>query len=99
MGDRGALVFGFDAVFPVTFRMHLVNSFGELEAGYLLHFTEEERDPVGGFRIGVAFGARALRRRWLLPGAAFAISYERTFEDEALTLVKVGLRVSLDLAR
>lgn len=101
MGNRGALVFAADVVVPLLFRWHLLNSYFEIETGYLLHLTETDTDAVSGVRVGLAFGGRALRRRWLIPGVAFAISYERTFpaaDEDPLHLVKLGLRVTIDLA-
>ena len=53
---------------------------------------------VTGRVQGVAFGARALRTRFLFPGAAYGFSWERTFSDgpDRMTL-KVGARVAFDL--
>jgi hypothetical protein len=100
-GTTGSLVFAFDAVTPLVFRWHFVNSFADLEGGYLMHFTENDYHVTSGVRVGLAFGASALRKRWLIPGLAFALSYERTFPDDgtpALTVVKAGIRVSIDIA-
>jgi len=98
-GMSSGLVLAFDLVTPVVARLYLVNSYFELEGGYLAHFSEEDRDMESGVHFGVAFGARALRTRWFFPGAAFAATYERTFPDagEALQLIKLGLRVTLDV--
>ncbi|MCC6999944.1 MAG: hypothetical protein IT370_35415 [Deltaproteobacteria bacterium] len=98
-GVSKGLVLAFDLVAPVVARFHLVNSYFEVEGGYLAHFTEEDRDMESGLHLGVAFGARALRTRWFFPGAAFAATYERTFPEagEALQLIKLGLRVTLDV--
>jgi hypothetical protein len=96
-GERGGLVFAFDVSAPVVLRYHLVNAYLELEAAYLAHFTEEDIDLESGARVGLAIGGRLLRRRWFLPGAALALSYERTFSDQPLHQLKLGLRVSIDL--
>ena len=98
-GMSRGLVLAFDLVTPVVARFHLVNSYFEVEGGYLAHFTEEDRDMESGLHVGAAFGARALRTRWFFPGAAFAVTYERTFPDAgaALQLIKLGLRVTLDV--
>jgi hypothetical protein len=48
--------------------------------------------------VGMAIGGRALRQRFLFPGVAFGMSYERTFVDGVdLRMFKVGARVALDL--
>lgn len=98
-GGRSGLVFAFDLVAPAIVRWRSVNSFFELEAGPLGHFTENETDLVPGLHVGATIGGQALRQRWFLPGAAFAISYERTFPDagEPLHVVKLGFRVSLSV--
>ncbi len=100
-GDRGSLVFGFDLVFPAVVRLRRVNSYVEIEAGYLTHYTEVEGDGVSGMKVAVAFGGRATRKRWFFPGAVFGVSYERTFPNEmegaVLHLVKLGFRVAIDV--
>ena len=54
-----------------------------------------------GVKIGIAFGGRAARRNWFLPGAVFGISYERTLPNESqgepLNLIKLGFRVAIDV--
>jgi hypothetical protein len=99
LGERNNLVFGFDLVAPVVLRWRSVNTFYELEVGPLGHFTETAPDIVPGVHVGVAVGAQYLRQRWFLPGAAFAITYERTFpdDDDALHVIKIGVRVGLDV--
>lgn len=93
-----ALVLGFDLVVPAVLRYWLVNSYFELEGGYLMHFTEADTDIEPGYRVGLAFGARALLRRWVFPGVAFAATYERTFSDpDPIHLVKLGIRATFDL--
>ena len=48
--------------------------------------------------VGFAIGARALRTRFVFPGAAVGISYERLFLDgEDLRSIKIGARVVFDL--
>lgn len=98
-GDRSELIFAFDLVVPVVYRYSWVNTYAELEVGYLAHVTEEDLRRIdSGIHVGIAFGARATRTRFLFPGAAFGVQYERTFPDDSpgLTMVKVGLRVAFD---
>jgi len=98
-GTRGNLVIGVDSVVPLVYRHSFVNSFGELSAGWLASLTEQDPGDVEhGIHIGVAFGARATRVRWFFPGAALGLSYERiiTGSDPPLTLIKLGVRGSLD---
>ncbi len=101
MDERGSLVLGLDVVFPLVTRYRLVNTYWELEVGYLQHYTEEQRDGIPGFKIGVAFGGRAARRKAFLPGAVFGVSYERTFPDddegEPQDLIKLGFRIAIDV--
>jgi hypothetical protein len=100
-GDRGALVLGLDLVIPAVVRYRMVNTYLELEAGYLARVTEDDLyDLEDGIHVGVAVGGRATRQRWFFPGAALAISYERTFPDGGdlqLQTVKVGFRVAIDM--
>lgn len=100
-GDRGSLVLGLDVVAPIVLRYRLVNSYLEVETGPLAVLRETQTtEPEPGFHVGVSFGAAASRRRWFLPGAAFGISYERTFpggNDDALHMVKLGFRAAIDI--
>ena len=98
-GEREALVIGADLVLPVVYRHTLTNAYVELEAGYLGHATEQDWGETDhGIHVGVALGARALRTRFLFPGFAFGLSWERTFvAGEDLTSIKLGGRVAFDL--
>jgi hypothetical protein len=99
-GMRVGLVLGVDVVLPLVYRRTFVNSYVELEGGLLGHATEEDPSTVDkGMHVGAAFGGRATRTRFFFPGAAFGVSYERTFpeDDEALHVIKVGLRVAFDV--
>lgn len=98
-GERGALVLGADLVAPLVYRRTLTNAFFELEAGWLGRSSEDDLGALDhGIHVGAALGARALRTRIVFPGAAFGISWERTFQGgEDVTLLKVGARVSFDL--
>ena len=98
-GERGALVIGADLVAPLVYRRTLTNAYFELEGGWLGRSSEENFRAVDhGIHIGAAFGARALRTRIVFPGAAFGMSWERTFQaGEDVTLLKVGARVTFDL--
>lgn len=100
-GDRGSLLLAFDFVAPVVVRYTRLNSYLEVEAGPLARLLESERDdPLWGWHVGVSVGARASRRGWFFPGAAFGVSYERTFEDgdrPPINLIKAGFRVAIDI--
>jgi hypothetical protein len=100
-GMRSSLVVGTDLVVPVVYRHTFTNAYVEAEAGWLGAAAELDfGDLRHGVHLGAAVGARAARARWLFPGAALGVSWERTFprEDEgARTTLKVGLRVSFDL--
>jgi len=98
-GERGGLVIGADLVAPIVYRRTLTNAYFELETGWLGRSTEDDFSAIDhGIHFGVAFGARALRTRIVFPGAAFGISWERTFQaGEDVTLLKIGARVAFDL--
>lgn len=98
-GERGALVIGYDAVVPLVYRHTLVNSYVELEGGWLGTGTEEDTDIENGIHLGAAFGARALRTRLLFPGAAIGASWERTFPEAgaAQYSFKIGFRAAFDI--
>lgn len=98
-GQRGGLTVTADVVMPLVYRHRRVNSFWEVEAGYVARTNEKEFNPSHGFRIGVALGASASRRRWVFPGAAFGIAYERISEDQPLHFIKLGFRVAFDVVR
>lgn len=98
MGNRGQLELAADVVTPLVYRKNFLNSFVELDAGWIGRTTERDWNHYDhGFHVGAAFGARALRTRFVFPGASFGISYERVWGDDDLTMIKVGARVSLDL--
>jgi hypothetical protein len=98
-GERGALVIGADWVAPLVYRRTLTNAYFELEAGWLGRSTEDDFSAIDhGIHLGFALGARALRTRIVFPGAAFGVSWERTFQaGEDVTLLKLGARVAFDL--
>ncbi|HEU5059563.1 MAG TPA: hypothetical protein VFU21_23680 [Kofleriaceae bacterium] len=98
-GERGTLVIGYDAVVPVVYRHTLVNSYLELEGGWLGTGTEEDVELEHGIHLGAAFGARALRTRFFFPGAAIGLSWERTFPASGAPqyTVKLGLRAAFDI--
>jgi hypothetical protein len=98
-GERSTLQVGADLVVPVVYRRMLTSSYVEVEAGWLGRATETDwADIDHGVHVGFAVGARALRTRFVFPGAALGISWERTFTggDDRTTL-KVGGRVVFDL--
>jgi hypothetical protein len=98
-GERTSLVIAADLVAPVVYRKTFTNSYLELEAGWLGRTSERDWTAFDhGVHVGVALGARALRTRFLFPGAAFGASWERTFQDgDDVTLLKFGARVAFDL--
>ena len=97
MGTRTGLVIGIDVVTPLVYRHTLTNTYWELEGGFLARTNEADWSKIDpGVHAGVTFGGRALRQRWVFPGAAFGVSIERTFDDD-VTLVKVGGRVTFDI--
>jgi hypothetical protein len=99
MGERTALELGVDLVAPIVYRRTLVNAYWELEAGWLGRATERDwEDFDHGIHVGFAVGARGLRTRFVFPGAAVGVSWERTFLDGAdQTTIKIGARVAFDL--
>jgi hypothetical protein len=98
-GERSSLLFGADLVAPVVYREMLVNSYFELEAGWLGRTSERDWAAFEhGVHLGVSFGLRALRTRFVFPGVAFSASWERTFEDaDDVTMIKLGARVAFEL--
>ncbi len=97
-GDRGALTLAIDSVVPLVYRHRLVNSYWEAEAGYIAHTTDQDYQTTHGVHVGAAIGGSAARRRWIFPGAALGISYERIVEDKILHIVKLGFRVAFDVS-
>ncbi len=99
MGERTMLELGVDVVAPLVYRRTLLNAYFEVEAGWLGRATERDwQDFDHGVHVGFAVGGRALRTRWLFPGAAFGVSWERTFLDgDDATTIKIGARVAFDL--
>ncbi len=98
-GGRDDVAFAVDVVTPIVYRHRRVNSYWEVEAGYLAHLEEKTSDVSNGGHIGISVGASGSRRRWLFPGAAFGISYEQIWQDDTLHVLKLGFRVALDLAK
>jgi hypothetical protein len=98
-GERGDIALAVDVVAPLIYRHRLVNSYWEVEGGYVAHLEEGQTEPAHGAHLGVSLGGSGKRRRWLFPGAAFGISYEQIRADDTLHVVKMGFRVVIDLAR
>jgi hypothetical protein len=97
-GNRSTIELAADFVAPIVYRRTFTNSYAEFEAGWIGRSTERDWGDVNnGVHLGVAFGGRALRARFLFPGVVFGMSWERLFEGEDITMLKVGIRVSLDL--
>jgi hypothetical protein len=99
MGERDSLELGVDLVTPIVYRRVLLNAYYEFEVGYLGRATERDwTDFDHGVHAGFAVGARGLRTRFVFPGAALGISWERTFLDgDDATTIKIGARVAFDL--
>lgn len=99
MGQRSSLELAADMVAPLVYRYSLTNAFFEIEGGWLGHSTERAWGHIdNGIHAGIAVGGRALRQRFVFPGAALGISYERTFLDgDDLTTIKIGARFSFDI--
>jgi hypothetical protein len=98
MGDRTSLEIGVDLLTPLVYRRTLLNAYWEVEGGWLGHATEKDWTAIdSGVHVGIAVGGRALRQRFVFPGAAFSIAYERLFLDgDDLTILKFGARVTFD---
>lgn len=99
MGERSTVRIGADIVAPIVYRRTLLNTYFEGEVGWLGHSTEENWNQLDhGVHVGFAFGGRALRQRFLFPGAALALSYEQLFLDgDDQIAIKLGARVAFDL--
>ncbi|ACY15914.1 hypothetical protein [Haliangium ochraceum] len=100
-GERTSLVLGVDLIAPVTWRYYWVNTFFDIETGYVAHATEEDwRDIDHGVHFGVYVAGRSTRVRWFFPGAGFGASYDaifRTGDDrKTLHVLSVGFRGSFD---
>ena len=98
-GERIVPEIAVDFVTPVVYRHRLVNTYLEAEAGYVAHLTEGGVESAHGIHVGLAIGATGSRRRWLFPGLAFGVGYNRISEDRPLHLVKFGFRLTFDLAK
>lgn len=99
LGERTRLVVAADLVVPAVLRLTGVNSYLELEAGWLGRATEDDFGDVDhGVHLGVSVGGRALRTRFFFPGAAFGVSLERVFVEGAdPTMIKLGVRIAFDV--
>lgn len=98
-GERGDLDVTANIVTPIVYRHRRVNSYWEVEAGYVARTKERNLDVSHGFRLGAALGGTASRRRWFFPGAAFGIAYERIAQERTLHFIKLGFRVAVDIAK
>ena len=96
IGERTQLNWATDVVLPLVIRYRFVNTFLESEAGYLLRI-DDDGNTGQGVHVGVALGGTASRRRFLLPGGALALSYEKIFGDIDLHIVKFGFRIVFDI--
>ena len=100
MGQRTTLQIGADLVTPVVYRYVVTtNTHLEFEAGWLGRSTEDDWSDVDhGVHFGFAIGGRALRARFLFPGAALGLSWERTFVDgDDRIVIKFGIRGGFDI--
>jgi hypothetical protein len=98
-GARTGPVLGGELVVPLVYRRTLINTYIEAEAGWLGHATERSWRTIDqGVHAGISFGGRALRTRFLFPGAAFELAWERLFVDgDDQTTLKLGFRAAFDL--
>lgn len=100
MGERTTLQVGADLVTPVVYR-HVVtaNTHLEFSGGWLGRSTEADWTAVDhGVHLGFGIGGRALRARFLFPGAALVLSWERTFiEGDDRSTIKFGVRGGFDI--
>jgi hypothetical protein len=99
MGTRSSIELAADFVVPLVYRRMFTSSYMEFEAGWLGRSTERDWGSLdSGYHVGMAFGGRSLRTRFVFPGVALGLSYERVFLDgDDLTMFKLGVRVALDL--
>ena len=99
-GDRSTLKLGADVIPMVVYRWTTTtNTYAEVEGGWLGHMTEDDWGKIdNGMHVGVSFGGRALRQRFLFPGAALTFAYERLFlvDKDDLTTIKIGARAAFD---
>lgn len=97
-GERTSVEVGADLIAPLVFRRTLVNTYLEAEVGWLGHSTEDDWGDIDhGIHVGLAFGGRALRQRFLFPGAALGVAWERLFvAGDDLITIKIGARVAFD---
>jgi len=98
-GERSTVEIGIDLLAPLVYRRTLVNTYFEYEAGWLGHTTENDWGTFDhGIHVGFAFGGRALRQRFLFPGASLGLAYERLFAPgDDLIMLKVSARVMFDI--
>ena len=100
MGERTKLQVGADLVVPLVYRYVVTaNTHLEFSGGWLGRSTEDDWGDVDhGAHFGFAIGGRALRTRFLFPGAALGFSWERTFIDgDDRTVIKFGVRGGFDI--
>jgi hypothetical protein len=99
MGERTSVEIGVELVAPLVYRRTLLNAYWEVEAGWIGRATEDDWGDVDhGIHLGFSVGGRALRQRFVFPGAALGVSWERVFVPGAdLITLKLGARVAFDL--
>jgi hypothetical protein len=98
-GQRSTLQLGADVIPMAVYRWGTTtNTYAEAEGGWLGHTTEHDWGKFdNGMHVGVSFGGRALRQRFLFPGAALTFAYERLFLDgDDLITIKIGARAAFD---
>ncbi|HKA86350.1 MAG TPA: hypothetical protein VKE22_01750 [Haliangiales bacterium] len=88
--------FGLDVLVPVIVRYRLVNTYVEVESGFVARFAEEQ-EPAPGYHVGATFGLKYTRRA-MTPGLSFGIAFEQTLPKDGPTtvFVKAGARIALD---
>lgn len=98
-GQRSNLQLGADLIPMIVYRWTTTtNTYAEVEGGWLGHTTERDWGAIdNGMHVGMSFGGRALRQRFLFPGAALTFAYERLFLDgDDLITIKIGARAAFD---
>ncbi len=88
--------FALDALVPVVLRYRMVNTYVEIESGFLVRFAEDQADAPG-YHVGATFGLKYTRRA-LTPGLSFGVAFEQTLPKDGPTtyFIKAGARIALD---
>ncbi|MEE2903166.1 MAG: hypothetical protein VYC39_12610 [Myxococcota bacterium] len=101
-GQRGQITVLVDVVAQASLRYQIVNSYFELESGYLVQTRENALSEFShGFRVGIAYGLQYSRQLLFLPGASFGVSYDHLYGREGslydTSYLKFGFRGAFDM--